>query len=57
MKSHWIPTTLKLTAKQARVLWGLVGSAVDVEDARARGRHTARYTTLLAILRKLEGKP
>jgi hypothetical protein len=51
MTRHWEPTTLKLTAKQARVLWYIVEKALR-EDWN-HGAGTGR--SLAAILRKLEG--
>lgn len=49
MTRKWEPVTLKLTAKQARVLWGIVA----VSLSRGEGIED-RATTLRAIKTKLE---
>jgi hypothetical protein len=56
MTRHWEPTTLKLTAKQARVLWHLLWKRIASEEAepahlRCRG---CALSSMRAILRKLE---
>lgn len=53
--------TLRLTAKQARVLWEMVAARVEMDHdstkrGSRRGHHSARYVTMLAILHKLGGK-
>ena len=48
MTRHWEPTTLKLTAKQARILWWIIMWAVDKPQC------WPHRTSLRAILRKLE---
>lgn len=72
MTRRWEPVTLKLTAKQARVLWMVLENVVRAETGDQRGFEyvpgkggkmvrrywsTTRVPSLRAILRKLEAEP
>jgi len=57
VKPHWEPTTLKLSAKQARVLWGMLDREVCFVEMHDRaGCNRKLLTTMRAIRRKLGGE-